>query len=121
METLRWTQTMFTVGGNCLNLNTYTPLQRTLYNIYANIGMVFLYVFFIAQILDIVLNVENQDEFTENFAITSTVFMIVLKFIMISTRRVNILILIEQLDKDLFSPVTKQEMEIRSKFDKIIE
>ncbi|XP_029036177.2 odorant receptor 46a-like isoform X2 [Osmia bicornis bicornis] len=83
--------------------------------------MVFLYVLCIAQILDIILNVENQNEFTENFAITSTVFMIALKFIMISTRRVNILILIEQLDKDLFSPVTKQEIKIRSEFDKIIE
>ncbi|XP_076389263.1 odorant receptor Or2-like isoform X2 [Megachile rotundata] len=121
METLRWTQIMFAVGGICLRPFTSTPFKWFIYNVYIIIGKILLCALLIAQILDIVFNVENQDEFSENFAISSTVFMITLKYIVLSARRVNILYLIEKLNRNLFMPANKQEMDIRMKFNRIIE
>ncbi|XP_076389261.1 odorant receptor 4-like isoform X2 [Megachile rotundata] len=121
METLRWTRIMLSVSGSCLQPNAYTPLQKFFYNIYSNMGKIIIYSFFILQVLDIFFNVQNQDEFTENFTLTSMALNVLLKRHMLSTRRTNILSLIKRLDKSHFLPVTKEEMKIRSKFENIIE
>ncbi|XP_076388996.1 uncharacterized protein LOC100881022 [Megachile rotundata] len=121
METLQWTQIMFTICGNCLRPLTCTPFKRFIYNIYIIVGKILLCTLVIAQVLDIVLNVENQDEFTENFAISSTMIMITFKYIILSVRRVNIADLIEKLNRNLFMPANTEEMEIRIKFNRIID
>ncbi|XP_076389265.1 odorant receptor 10-like [Megachile rotundata] len=121
METLRWTRVMLGLSGCCLELYIYTPLQRFLYQIYTIVAKMLLYSLLILQTLDIVLIVENRDEFTENIAITSMAFNALMKNTMMSTHRANILTLIKRLERNYFLPITKQEMEIRSRFDRIIE
>ncbi|XP_076388995.1 odorant receptor 10-like [Megachile rotundata] len=121
MDTLQWTRLMLKVSGCSLDLYTYTPLRRFLYTIYAILGKMLLYSLFVLQTLDIVLVVENRDEFMENIAYTTIWFSVLVKNAMMSLHRANILILIKRLDENYFLPVTKQEMEIRSRFDKLIE
>ncbi|XP_076389264.1 odorant receptor 46a-like [Megachile rotundata] len=121
MDTLQWTRLMLRITGCSLELYTYRPLHRFLYTIYAIMGRMLLYSLLVLQTLDIVLIVENRDEFTENIAITSVAFSDLVKNIMLSTHRTNMLALIARLEEKYFVPVTKEEMEIRSRFDRLIE
>lgn len=74
-----------------------------------------------AQILDIIINVENQDQFSDNFYITLVVFVSGCKLSIMLKHRESILSLIESLEREPFSPMNDEEEKIQMKFNKTNE
>ncbi|XP_033319034.1 odorant receptor 94b-like [Bombus bifarius] len=72
-------------------------------------------------ILDIIINVENQDQFSDNFYITLVVFVSGCKLSIILKHRESILSLIESLEREPFSPMNDEEEKIQMKFNKTNE
>ncbi|CAK9820171.1 Odorant receptor 94b [Anthophora quadrimaculata] len=121
MNILKSTSLLLKICG-CYQPGSWrTPFKRSLYNIYTVIYLLFLSSFVLCQILDIVFNVENQDDFSDNFSITAVVFLTWFKLSVILIRRGNFVFLIDMLDSKPFSPMDTEEDKIRSKFEKITE
>ncbi|XP_076634636.1 odorant receptor 94b-like [Colletes latitarsis] len=72
-------------------------------------------------VLDIVFNVENQDEFSDNFYVTLAPFIACCKMCNFLINRSNIAALIDNLRREPFAPANAEEIEILTRYDKIIE
>ncbi|XP_077264607.1 odorant receptor 10-like isoform X6 [Temnothorax americanus] len=95
MQVLEFTLKILTVVG-CWPPNSWTTLcKRTVYNIYTTFVVLLLCTFLLFQLLDIILNVDNTDDFTDTFY-----FMLAMK---------------------PFIPLEADEIEIRDKFDRTIQ
>ncbi|CAK9813033.1 Odorant receptor 49b [Anthophora plagiata] len=71
--------------------------------------------------MDIVFNVETQEELSDNFCITFSSLNCLGKLYSLLVGRKMILNLIDMLQSDPLRPLNKEEMEIRSRHDRIIE
>ncbi|CAL7950601.1 unnamed protein product [Xylocopa violacea] len=71
--------------------------------------------------MDLILNVQNQDEFSENVRITLVVLCTSWKIATVLIRRAKIARLIDWLQKEPFLPVNAEENEIHAKFEKITD
>ncbi|XP_076634640.1 odorant receptor 46a-like [Colletes latitarsis] len=120
MHSLRWTFAILTACG-CLRPSSWTsPFQKILYNVYT-IFMIFLtHMLLLSQILDIVLNVKNQDEFCDNIYITLAVFVSCCKMHNILLNKKKITRLLDTLREKPFLPANASEIEIRKECDKTI-
>ncbi|XP_071631630.1 odorant receptor 10-like isoform X2 [Temnothorax longispinosus] len=95
MQVLEFTLKILTVVG-CWPPDSWTTLcKRTVYNIYTTFVVLLLCTFLLFQLLDIILNVDNTDDFTDTFY-----FMLAMK---------------------PFIPLEADEIEIRHKFDRTIQ
>lgn len=80
-----------------------------------------IYALALSQILDLIFNVDNQDDFSDNFYVTIAVFGICFKMYVLLMNRKVIKILIDALQREPFSPINIEELEIQTKFNKIAE
>ncbi|XP_076388994.1 uncharacterized protein LOC143264674 [Megachile rotundata] len=80
-----------------------------------------MYSLFVAQSLDIAFHVTNLDEFSDNFATTSLLLVDCIKHGVLSMRRDSLIELTDMLSKNLFASVTKREIKIRERYDKLVE
>lgn len=121
MRILRWTFLLFALCG-CFPPSSWTTrLKRYLYKIYAVFSFIALNSFLLSQILDMVYNVKDTDDFSDNFSVTVVVFVTCFKLITILTRRENILLLCNALKQEPLSPMNTEEFEIFLKFEKLTE
>ncbi|XP_078053778.1 odorant receptor 49b-like [Augochlora pura] len=119
--TLRTTLLMMTALG-CLRPRTWTTtFKRRLYSLYSTTIVSLLLSALVCHILDIVFNVQTQEDFSDNIFFTVSVLGGVCKMYTILSNRDNIMILVKTLQKEPFVPVNEEEMNIKSRFDKIIE
>nr|XP_012143128.1 PREDICTED: odorant receptor 46a, isoform A-like [Megachile rotundata] len=65
--------------------------------------------------------VTNLDEFSDNFATTSLILVDCIKHGVLSMRRDSLIELTDMLSKNLFASVTKREIKIRERYDKLVE
>lgn len=80
-----------------------------------------LYMLVVFEMLDIVLVVDNQNDFSDNFYVTLSMFVTCFKMCNLLFTRQNIAVLFETLRKEPFLPLDTEEMEIRTRFDGIAE
>ncbi|XP_043597639.1 odorant receptor 46a-like [Bombus pyrosoma] len=121
MHTLRWTFALFTLTG-LIRPSTWKYLwKRVLYNVYTIVVLLLLFSFETSLILDLVINVDNQDAFSENLYVTLVLFSSCCKAIVLLINRGNIEILMGVLLEKPFAPVNDEEIEIRTKFEERIE
>jgi len=71
--------------------------------------------------MDIILNVDNTDDFTDTLYIMLALVIACCKLIGLLINRKNIEILTNILTKKPFIPIEADELEIRHKFDKTIQ
>lgn len=95
--------------------------MRIVYNAYTFFIIILLYSFLISQILDIVLNVQNTDDFTENFYATLASIVSCSKLLSLLVNRSNIDMLVNLLIEKPYKPLDIDEMKIQYKFDKVIQ
>ncbi|XP_078032561.1 uncharacterized protein LOC144467574 [Augochlora pura] len=121
MTALKYTFSFLTLLG-CLRPFTWTSrAKRWLYKAYSLVILLFVQYMMVIAVLDIIFNVENQDQFCDNFSITVAVLISIYKMLNFRGRRESILLLINSLEKEPFMPMNKAEMEIKLKFDRAIQ
>jgi len=121
MQVLKFTLKILTVVG-CWPPNSWTSLcKRTIYNVYTISIILLLFTFMLPQLMDIVLNVNNANDFTDTFYIMLAIIISCCKMVGLLINRNNIGILTNILTQKPFIPLEADEIEIRQKFDKTIQ
>ncbi|XP_050488672.1 uncharacterized protein LOC126872609 [Bombus huntii] len=121
MHTLRWTFALLTLTG-LIRPSTWKYLwKRVLYDVYTIVVLLLLFSFETSLILDLVINVDNQDDFSENLYVTLVLFSSCCKALVLLIYRGNIEILMGILLEKPFVPVNDEEIEIRTKFEERID
>lgn len=75
----------------------------------------------LSQLMDVILNVDNTDDFTDTFYIMLSMIISCCKMVGLLTNRKNIEVLTNILIQKPFIPLEADEIKIRHKFDKIIQ
>ncbi|KAL0116260.1 hypothetical protein PUN28_011237 [Cardiocondyla obscurior] len=120
MHILKLTYTIVMISG-CFRPQSWTSLfKRTVYNIYRLYVITMLYTFTILQIMDIILYVDNPDDFTNNINMMLTILASCYKIFIMCLNYENIVALINYLTEEPFKPLDTNEMKIRRQYDKII-
>ncbi|XP_071631631.1 odorant receptor 46a-like isoform X3 [Temnothorax longispinosus] len=121
MQVLEFTLKILTVVG-CWPPDSWTTLcKRTVYNIYTTFVVLLLCTFLLFQLLDIILNVDNTDDFTDTFYFMLAMVNSCCKIVGLLVNRKNIGILTNILTQKPFIPLEADEIEIRHKFDRTIQ
>ncbi|KAK1122362.1 hypothetical protein K0M31_009584 [Melipona bicolor] len=109
VHTLQCSRVLLSICG-CLPPSSWTSsFAKSLYRIYTSFVWLLILSLVSAQILDIVINVENQDQFSDNFYITLVVFVSGCKLSIMLKHRRSILSLIDSLENEPFSTKNDDE------------
>jgi len=121
MQVLEFTLKILMIVG-CWPPNSWTSLyKRTVYNAYTVFITFLLLTFMLPQLMDIILNVDNTDDFADTFYIMLAMIMSLCKMTGLLMNRKNIRTLTNILIQKPFIPLEADEIEIRHKFDKVIQ
>ncbi|XP_076377256.1 odorant receptor 46a [Megalopta genalis] len=121
MQVLRWTFMLITLCG-CWRLPSWNSTPwRYLYNVYTWTCTLLTLLLLVGEILDLVLTVDNRSDLSENLFKTMTFAVDCYKLATILSSRENIETLMDILESEPFAPVSDEELEIRTKFDKSAE
>ncbi|XP_024880048.1 odorant receptor 46a-like isoform X2 [Temnothorax curvispinosus] len=120
MRILKLTCTIFMIAG-CFRPQSWTSLfKRTIYNVYRLYVISMLYAFTLSQVIDVVMNTDNPNDFTDNLNKSLTVSVSCYKIFIAWLSYKNIAALINYLTEEPFKPLDLGEMKIRRQYDKII-
>lgn len=121
MSVLTFTSQVLTICG-CWPPNSWTSrYKRIMYDIYTVCIVLLINTFMLSQLMDIILNVDNTDDFAENFYVTLAMIVSCCKMFSLLRNRSNIAMLIDILMKKPCKPVELDEIEIRQKFDRLVQ
>ncbi|XP_071631676.1 odorant receptor 46a-like [Temnothorax longispinosus] len=102
----------------CRRPISWTSLcKRTMYNVYTILMCLLLLTFMLPQLMDIILNVNNPDDFTDTFYIMLAMIIASCKIFSLLLNRKNIEMLTDALVEKPFKPLEPNEIEIRQKYD----
>lgn len=121
MHILRWTFLLFTLCGCLPPPSWITPSKKFLYKIYTVFSLLVLNTFFLCLVMDMIYNVENVDDFSDNFHVTMGSFLTTIKVSIMLMYRESFVRLRDTLQKEPFLPINQQEFEILLRFDKVTE
>ncbi|XP_014470127.1 PREDICTED: uncharacterized protein LOC106742051 [Dinoponera quadriceps] len=120
MRVLKLTFMIVIFAGCFRPLSWLSRFKRAAYNIYRILIITFLYTFASLQFMDIVLNVDNPDDFIDNLYMMLNVSVSGYKLFIMWVNYEDIVDIINSLTKEPFKPLDSGEMEIRRKFDALI-
>ncbi|XP_071631660.1 putative odorant receptor 85d [Temnothorax longispinosus] len=121
MSVLTFTFKVLTICG-CWLPNSWTSwYKRILYDVYTILIGLLVNTFTLSQLMDLILSVDNADDFAENFYVTLASFVSCCKMFSLLNNRNNIAMLIDTLMKKPYRPTEHDEIKIRQKFDKIVQ
>nr|XP_012230503.1 PREDICTED: odorant receptor Or1-like [Linepithema humile] len=95
--------------------------RRIVYNTYTVFISLLLFTFMLPQLMDIVLNVDNPNDFTDTFYVMLAMVIACCKMLSLLLNRKHIKILTGALIEKPFRPLEPDEIKIRQKFDNIIQ
>lgn len=98
-----------------------SPYKRLMYHFYTIFIFMLINTFTLPQLLDIILIVDNADEFMDNFYMLLAMIVSCFKMFSLLINRKNIAMLTDILMKKPCAPIESIEVEIQQKFDKLIE
>ncbi|XP_078053771.1 odorant receptor Or1-like isoform X1 [Augochlora pura] len=117
MPTLRMTFTVLTVLG-CLRPPTWTTTtKKFLYKVYSLVVFIFLQVLVLMSILDMLFNVEDQDEFSDNLYALMPEVISFCKLCSFLANHKNIMLMVRSMQRKPYSPADKDEKMIETRFD----
>jgi len=109
-------------GCGCWIPDSWTsPYRRLLYHAYTIFIFVLISTFTLSQFLDLILIVDTADDFTDNFYMLLAMIVSCSKMFSLLINRSNIALLTDILRKKPCEPIEPDEVEIRQKFDRLIE
>lgn len=111
---------MYTIGGVWMPIEWSSNIAKLLYNVFTTIVLVSLYFLMITQFMDIVLVVDNIDDFATNTLMFLTIVAVTCKATIVVVRRNAIINLVQVLLTAPCKPRDEDEMAIQMKFDKFI-
>ncbi|KAL6431340.1 hypothetical protein ACFW04_007175 [Cataglyphis niger] len=111
---------MYTIGGVWRPIEWSSNVAKFLYNIFTFIILFLLYFLMLTQFMDILLVVNNIDDFATNTLMFLTIVAVTCKATIVVVRRNAIIKLIQTLLKPPCKPQDEDEMAIQKKFDKFI-
>lgn len=115
MQVMQFSLKILTVAG-CRPPNSWSSLcKRIVYNAYTILMCLLLLTFVLPQLMDIILNVDNPDDFTDTFYIMLAMVIACCKMFSLLLNRKNIELLIDALVEKPFRPLEPDEIEIRQK------
>ncbi|XP_072754208.1 uncharacterized protein [Anoplolepis gracilipes] len=121
MSVMKFTLAILTIAG-CWRPFSWTSLiKHALYNAYTLLIISFLYSFTFTQFMDLILNVTNPDDFASTLYTMSAMCVACYKMFCLWVNHESLAILIQDLTAGLFKPFVPAEIEIRRKFDKMIQ
>ncbi|XP_076634663.1 uncharacterized protein LOC143348394 [Colletes latitarsis] len=121
MDILSLTSRLLTVCGFSRPPSWKTPLKKFLYNFYSICLILIVQALVITEFLDLVFNVDNPENFSDNIYVTLEMIVIWFKMCSLLIKRKNIAILIDTFQRTPFATTDSQEIEIRTRFDKTVE
>ncbi|CAL1676378.1 unnamed protein product [Lasius platythorax] len=95
--------------------------KQTVYNAYTIFISLLLLTFLLPQLMDIILNVDNPNEFTNTLYVMLAMVIACCKMLSLVMNRKNIEILTDALIEKPLRPLEPDEIEIQQKFDNIIQ
>ncbi|XP_011882823.1 PREDICTED: odorant receptor Or1-like isoform X2 [Vollenhovia emeryi] len=98
-----------------------TPYKRLVYHVYTIFIMVLIHTFMLSQLMDLILTVDNANDFTDNFYMLLAMFVSCCKMLTLLMNRSNIAMLIDILLRKPCRPVQSDEIAIQQKFDKHVQ
>ncbi|XP_076284728.1 odorant receptor Or1-like [Lasioglossum baleicum] len=121
MASFRVALSMLTVCG-CLRPVTWTSsFKKFVYLVYSVIAYGFMQSVMLTHLVELMFHVRTQKDFSDIVYIMASVAGGVCKMTMILLNRKNIVTLLNILRREPFLPVDEQEMDIKSRLDKIID
>ena len=120
MQVMQFPLKILTVAGCRPPVSWSSLWKRTVYNVYTIFVCLLLFTFMLAQLMDIILNVNNADDFTDTFYIMLAMVIASCKMLSLLLNRKNIEILTGALVEKPFRPLEPDEIEIRQKYNNII-
>lgn len=121
MRVLGFTLVICAFAGCWQPLSWTSLLKSIAYKIYAMFLASALYMFSMSQFMNIVVNVEDSEEFIDALYMMLTVLVAAYKQTYMWMDRKNIMKKIDQLSERPFAPCESQEVTIQRKFDKMIQ
>ncbi|XP_076679568.1 uncharacterized protein LOC143374903 [Andrena cerasifolii] len=98
-----------------------SPLRKFLYKLYTAILLLLIYTVTFCQLMDIVVNVKTQDEFSDNFYLLLAMLVGCHKIYSLLAIRGKIATFMAMLDGEPFLPRNEEEAQIRMRFNKRVE
>ncbi|XP_039309008.1 odorant receptor 46a-like isoform X2 [Solenopsis invicta] len=120
MRVLQLTFKILTIVGCWRPQSCSSFYLSIIYDIYTVFMIILLYTFLVSQFLDIIWNVDNAEDFTENFYATLASVVSCSKMFSLLVNRKNINMLTNVLVERPYKPSEMDEMRIRYKFDRHI-
>ncbi|XP_036149725.1 uncharacterized protein LOC105830620 [Monomorium pharaonis] len=111
---------MYTVGGVWRPVKWSSNIAKLLYNMFTFIAIFLLYFLMITQFMDIILVVDNIDDFATNTLMFLTIVAVSCKATIVVARRNAIIALVQVLMTAPCKPQNEDEVAIQTKFDKFI-
>ncbi|XP_076179888.1 odorant receptor 94a-like [Ptiloglossa arizonensis] len=121
MHILRKVFTLLTICGCSRPATWSSPFKKFLYNVYTICVFVIMHTLVVSQILDLVFNVENEDDFSENFYVTLVMIITCFKMSSLLLTQKHISVLVNTLEGGPFLPIDIEEKEIRKRFNDITQ
>ncbi|XP_020291766.1 odorant receptor 46a-like [Pseudomyrmex gracilis] len=120
MHVLKFTLLICAFAG-CWQPSSWTAIYKhIIYKTYSLFLVSSLYLFSTSQFMNIVLNVENSDEFIDSLYMMLTVFVAGYKQVYMWIDRKNVMMIINVLEKKPFAPCEAREEIIQQKFERLI-
>jgi len=120
MRVLQFTFKILSIVGCWRPESCSSYCMRIVYDTYTVFMVILLYTFLISQFLDIIWNVDNTEDFTENFYAALASVVSCSKMLSLLVNRNNINTLTNILIEKPYRPLDIDEMKIRHKFDRLI-
>ncbi|XP_072762545.1 uncharacterized protein [Anoplolepis gracilipes] len=120
MQILSFNFFLYTISGMWRPIECSSKCSKILYNMFTYLMMCLLLILILTQLLDIILIVDNVDDFTTNSFMLFTVISVFFKAATTVIRRDKIINLIETLQKKPCKAYTEEESDILMKFDRLI-
>lgn len=121
MLVLEFTLLLCAVSG-CWQPLSWTSLSRQIiYNSYRILLICLISAFTISQIMNIVFNINNFNEISDNIYMTLTVFIATYKIITMWIIKKHVIMIINILTEEPFKPSESCEVMVRQKYDKMIK
>nr|XP_012228783.1 PREDICTED: odorant receptor Or1-like [Linepithema humile] len=121
MRILGFTFKILTSCGCWMPLSWTSPYRRLMYHIYTIFILMLINTFTLSQFLDIILTVDNPEDFMDNFYMLLAMIVSCFKMFSLLMNNGNIAMLTNILINGPCRPLDVVEVEIRQKFDKLIE
>lgn len=121
MHILEFTFKILIICGCWRPTSWTTPYKRLIYHVYTIFIILLIHTFTLSQLTDLLLSVNNPDDFTENFYMFLAMFVSCCKMFTLLMNRNNIAMLIDILMKRPCKPIQSDEIKIQQKFDRTIQ